>query len=105
MRWAYEVLAAWYVAAAVGGLLIFAAERISRREPAESDVSRAAERYRQCYGAAAGAVIAEHIFAASFAPDSRYRKFLARVAHELRCGAIDKEHRRSAIDASAKRQL
>jgi hypothetical protein len=75
MRWAYEVLAAWYVAAVVGGLMIFAAERLSRREPSESDVKRAADRYRQCYGDAARAAISDHMVAASFAPDTRYGNF------------------------------
>jgi hypothetical protein len=87
-----------YVAAVVGGLMIFAAERLSRREPSESDVKRAADRYPQSYGETARAVISDHMVAASFAPDTRYRKFPGCVAEELRRRSVDDEDRRAAID-------
>jgi len=100
MEWTYRAVATWYVAAIVGGVLILIAERLSqRREPSDADVRRAAERYRQWYGNDALAVIGDHILGASFAPDSRHRKFLGRVADELRSQSINDLDRRLAIDA------
>jgi hypothetical protein len=99
MQWTYQAVATWYVAAIVGGLLIFAAERLSfRRKPSDADVRRAAERYRQWYGNDALAVIGDHILAASFAPDSRHKRFLKRVADELSAKAITDRDRHLAIE-------
>jgi len=102
MEWTYRAVATWYVAAIVGGLLIFAAERLSfRRKPSDADVRRAAERYRQWYGNDALAVIGDHILAASFAPDSRHKRFLQHVAGELRGTAVTDEDRGKALDSEA----
>jgi hypothetical protein len=99
MEWTYEAVATWYVAAIVGGLLIFAAERLSRgREPSEADVRRAAERYRQHYGQQASAVIGDHMLAATFTPDTRYRHFLKRVSAELLATSVSDEDRARAIE-------
>ena len=99
MEWSYRAVAAWYVAAIVGGLLIFAAERLSnRREPSDADVRRAAERYRQWYGNDALAVIGDHLLGASFAPDNRYKRFLKRVVHELQRGVVSESDRNEAIE-------
>jgi hypothetical protein len=99
MEWTYRAVATWYVAGIVGGLLIFAAERLSRRrEPSEADVRRAAERYRQHYGEAAINVIGDHILAASFAPDSRHRRFLKQVSAELLATVVTDEDRASTIE-------
>lgn len=60
LNWTYQAVATWYVAGIVGGVLILVAERLSRRqEPSDADVRRAAERYRQCYGSEALAVIGD----------------------------------------------
>ena len=99
MEWAYRAVATWYVTAIVGGLLIFAADRLSRRrEPSDADIRRAAERYRQWYGSAALAVIGDHLLAASFAPDTRHKRFLRRVAGELQARAVSEEDRKRAIE-------
>jgi hypothetical protein len=98
-EWAYRAFATWYVAAIVGGILIFGAERLSRRrEPSDADVRGAAERYRQWYGNDALVAIDDHILAASFAPDSRHKRFLRRVAGELRAHAVSDDDRRRAIE-------
>lgn len=103
MEWTYRAVAAWYVAAFVGGLLIFAAERLSgRREPSDADVRRAAERYRQWYGDDALTVIGDHILAASFAPDTRHKRFLQRVVHELQFGTVTDADRAAAIEHKSK---
>lgn len=100
MEWAYRVFATWYVAAIVGGVLILVAERLSRRaEPSDADVKRAAERYRQWYGGEALSVIGDHILAAAFAPDSRYKQFLQRVAEQLSAEWITLQDRERAIAA------
>lgn len=99
MEWTYQAVATWYVAAIIGGLLIFAAERLSRRrEPSNTDVRLAAERYRQWYGADALSVIGDHILAAAFAPDGRHRRFLQRVSAELQADAVTDDDRTRAID-------
>jgi hypothetical protein len=98
-EWAYQALATWYAVAIIGGLLIFGAERLAgRREPSDADVKRAAQRYRQWYGNDAQAVIADHMLAASFAPDRRHKRFLQRVAAKLQAGAVSDEDRRIAIE-------
>lgn len=99
MEWAYQAVATWYVAAIIGGLLIFVAERLSRRrEPSDADVRQAAARYRQHYGQRALDAINDHLLAATFAPDSRYRRFLKRVSAELLTTAVTDEDRTRAID-------
>ena len=98
-EWTYQAVATWYAAAILGGLLIFAAERLSRRrEPSDADVKRAAERYRQWYGNDALTVIGDHILAASFAPYTRHKRFLQRVAGELRARAVSVDDRERAIE-------
>ncbi len=99
MTWVYSGIATWYGAAIVGGILILAAERFDRRrEPSDSDVRRAASRYRQHYGEAAIHVIGDHMLAASFSPDGRYRRFLKRVSAELLATAVTDEDRTRAIE-------
>ncbi len=99
MEWTYRAVATWYVAAIVGGVLILMAERLSRRrEPSDADVKRAVERYRQWYGNDALAVIADHMLGASFAPDSRHRRFLERVANEMKTKTVSERDRDKAID-------
>ncbi len=99
IEWAYRAVATWYVAAIVGGVLIFGAERLSRcREPSDDDVRRAAEHYRLHYGETAIHVIGEHILAASFAPDGRHRQFLKRVSAELLVTTVTDEDRSRAIE-------
>ncbi|KQV34801.1 MULTISPECIES: hypothetical protein [unclassified Rhizobium] len=84
VTWLYKGLATWYVAAIVGGLLMFAAERRDRRrEPTDDDVRHAAALYREYYGAEAHRIIGDHMNAASFAPDGRHKRFLKRVSAEL----------------------
>ena len=81
VTWTYKLIATWYGAAILGGLLILVTERFGRtREPSEADVKQTAERYRQWYGDEAMAKIGDHMLAASFAPDGRHRRFLKRVA-------------------------
>jgi hypothetical protein len=102
LRWTYQAIATWYAAALLGGLLIFAADRATRRpEPSAADVRRAAERYRRFYGDAALAAIGDHLLAASFAPDSRHRRFLKRVVEELQADAISDADRANAIEHTA----
>lgn len=99
LEWTYRAVATWYVAAIVGGVLILIAERLlRRREPSDADVRRAAERYRQWYGNDALPAIADHLVAASFAPDSRHKRFLRRVAVELQPGVISERDRKQAIE-------
>jgi hypothetical protein len=101
VEWAYRVVATWYVAAIVGGVLIFAAEQLARRrEPSDADVRRAAERYQQWYGTEALSAIGDHMLAASFAPDSRYRRFLKRVHAEVIRRVVTDEDRKLAIENS-----
>jgi hypothetical protein len=96
---AYEALATWFGAAIVGGLLIFIAERFSQNsEPSDADVKRAAIRYRQYYGQHAFIVVGDHLLAASFAPDSRHRRFLKRVSAELLATDVTDEDRARAIE-------
>jgi hypothetical protein len=84
LDWTYKFMATWYVAGIVGGVLIFASERIDRRkEPTDEDVRRAAERYHQRYGEYALKVVGDHMRGASFGPDGRHRAFLKRVSAEL----------------------
>lgn len=81
---AYRAMATWYVAAIVGGVLILLAERWDRRrEPSDAEVRRAAEWYQQHYGGDALRAIGDHMLAASFAPDSRHKRFLKRVSTVL----------------------
>ena len=99
MTWIYVGVATWYGAAMIGGVLILAAERFDRRrEPSDSDVRRAASRYRQHYGEAAIHVIGDHIFAAAFSPDGRHRRFLKQVSAELLATAVTDEDRSRAIE-------
>jgi len=99
MSWTYQAFATWYVAAIVGGVLILIAERLSRRrEPSDADVRRAAERYREWYGADASSVIGDHILAAAFAPDGRHRRFLKRVSAELFARSVTEQDRAKAIE-------
>ncbi len=82
--WTYKLTASWYGAAMIGGLLILTFEQWDRRrEPSEADVRQCAERYRNWYGDEAMVKIGDHIFAASFAPDGRHRRFLKRVCSAL----------------------
>ncbi|MFT4159601.1 hypothetical protein [Shinella sp.] len=68
--WMYKILATWYAAAVVGGVLVLLAERRIRRcEPSDDDVRHAADQYRQYYGSEAHKIIGDHMLAASFAPD------------------------------------
>lgn len=98
-EWAYRAVATWYAATIVGGLLIFTVERLShRREPSDADVRRAAERYRQWYGNDALVVIGDHLLAASFAPDTRHKRFLKRVSAELLATNVTEKDRASAIE-------
>lgn len=81
---AYRAMATWYIAAIVGGVLILLAERLDRRrEPSDAEVRHAAERYHQHYGDDALRAIGDHMLAASFAPDTRHKRFLKRVSAEL----------------------
>lgn len=99
VEWTYRAMATWYVSVIVGGVLILAAERLSRRaEPSEADVRRAAERYRQWYGERALSVIGDHMLGARFAPDSRHSCFLKRVVAELQAEAVTDDDRRRAIE-------
>jgi|GEM_PF-1597723 hypothetical protein len=103
VEWTYRAVATWYAAAIIGGVLILIAERLSRRrEPSDDDVKRAAQRYRQWYGNDALAVIADHILAASFAPDTRHKRFLKRVVRELWLGAVTDADRAAAIEHRSK---
>jgi hypothetical protein len=80
-------------------VLILIAERFSRNsEPSDADVKRAAIRYRQHYGEHAFIVIGDHLLAASFAPDSRHRRFLKRVSAELLETDVTDEDRVRAIE-------
>jgi hypothetical protein len=82
--WIYKLIATWYVAAIIGGVLILLVQRFSRvSEPSEADVHLAAERYREWYGDEAMAKIGDHMLAASFAPDGQHRRFLKRVQAKL----------------------
>jgi hypothetical protein len=84
LNWTYKLIATWYGAAIIGGVLILAFERWDRkREPSDTDVWQAAERYRQWYGNEAVAKIGDHMLAASFAPDGRHKRFLKRVSVHL----------------------
>jgi hypothetical protein len=99
MEWAYQAVATWYVAAIVGGVLIMFMKCRSRRaEASETEVKRAAARYRQHYGEAAVHVMGDHMLAASFAPDGRHRQFLKRVSAELLATAVTDEDRAQAIE-------
>lgn len=99
ITWAYKALATWYVAATVGGLLMFAAERRDRRrESTDDDVRHAAALYREYYGAEAHRIIGDHMLAASFAPDGRHRRFLRRVSSELLAGILTDKDRLRAIE-------
>jgi hypothetical protein len=99
LEWLYKGLATWYVAAIVGGLLMFAAERRDRRrEPTDDDVRHAAAMYREYYGTEAHRIIGDHMLAASFAPDGHYRAFLKRVTAELLNQLITDEDRTEAIE-------
>ena len=91
VNWMYAGIATWYGAAIVGGGLILLFElRDRRREPSDSEVSRAAARYREWYGEDAFRAIGDHMLAASFAPDGRHRRFLKRVSAELLATAEDR---------------
>lgn len=84
LSWTYKLIATWYGAAIIGGVMILAFERRDRRrEPTDADVQQAAVRYQQWYGNEALAKIGDHMLAASFAPDGRHRRFLKRVSQEL----------------------
>lgn len=94
IEWSYRALATWYGAAILGGVLILRAERRDRkREPTDSEVRRAAELYRQYYGAEAFRIVGEHMLAASFSPDGRHRRFLKRVSAELVADIVTGEDR------------
>ena len=93
------MIATWYGAAIVGGVLILVAERIDRRrEPSDADVRRTAARYRQHYGEAAIHAIGDHMLAAGFAPDGQHRRFLKRVSAELLATGVSDEDRAHAIE-------
>ncbi|UNK36633.1 hypothetical protein MNR02_08930 [Shinella sp. H4-D48] len=97
--WVYKALATWYVAAIVGGLLMFAAERRDRRrDPTDDEVRHAAALYRDYYGADAHKIIGDHMLAASFAPDGCHRRFLKRVSAHLITQLVSDEDRERAID-------
>jgi hypothetical protein len=53
------------------------------REAAQSDVKRAANRYRDAYGDRALEVIGDHTLAARFAPTHEHYRFLLQVTQEL----------------------
>lgn len=98
-NWIYAGIATWYGAAILGGVLIMIAERFDRRrEPSENDVRRAAASYRQHYGEQAFMVIGDHMLAASFAPDSRHKRFLKRVSAELLATSVSDDDRARAIE-------
>lgn len=99
MGWAYFAVGIWCVAAVIGGLLIMLMDRLgSRAEPSEEDVKHTAALYSRHYGERASAVIADHIRAASFAPDGRYRRFLRRVSAELRADSVAGNDPAHALD-------
>lgn len=99
MTLAYGALATWCGAAIIGGVLIFVSEWFSRNsEPCDADVKRPAVCYRQYYGEHAFIVISDHLLAASFAPDSRHRRFLKRVSAELLATDVTDEDRARAIE-------
>lgn len=99
MTWIYAGIATWYGTAILGGVLVLIAERFDRRrEPSDADVRRAAFRYRQHYGEQAFVVIGDHMLAASFAPDSRHKRFLKRVSAELLATSVSDEDRSRAIE-------
>lgn len=84
LNWTYAMIATWYGAAIIGGLLILIFERWDKkRERYEADVHQVAERYRQWYGEEAITKIGDHMLAASLASDGRYRRFLERVLRKL----------------------
>lgn len=85
LTWSNKLVATWYGAAIIGGLLILVGERFdSLREPSKAQVQRTAELYFQQYGDKAMAKIGEHMLAANFAQDGRHKKFLRLVAEQLR---------------------
>lgn len=89
VTWTYKLIAAWYVAAIIGGVLVLVLQKFSRTsELSEADVCQAAERYREWYGDEAMAKIGDHMLAASFAPDGRHRRFLKKVTTELQTRAL-----------------
>ncbi|MEA2894516.1 MAG: hypothetical protein QOJ84_131 [Bradyrhizobium sp.] len=99
MTLAYGALATWCGAAIIGSVLILIAERFSQNsEPSDAGVKRAAICYRQYYGEHAFIVIGDHLLAASFAPDSRHRRFLKRVSAELLETDVTDEDRARAIE-------
>lgn len=99
LSWTYKLIATWYGAAIIGGVMILAFERRDRqREPTDADVQQTAERYYQWYGDQALAKIGDHMLAASFAPDGRHKRFLKRVSAELLATSVSDEDRSSAID-------
>jgi hypothetical protein len=84
MDWTYKLIATWYGAAIIGGLLILTFERLDRRrEPSEAEVRQAAERYRQWYGEDAMTKIGDHMVGATFVSDGKHNRFLKRVAAHL----------------------
>ena len=98
-NWIYSGIATWYGAAIVGGVLILLFERLDRRrEPSDADVRRAAARYREWYGEDAFRAIGDHMLAASFASDSRHRRFLKRISAELLATTVTDEDRSRAIE-------
>lgn len=104
--WTYKLIATWYGAAVIGGLLILFFERLDkRREPSEADVRQAAERYRQWYGDEAMAKIGDHMLAASFAPDGRHRQFLKCVSETLFAQMVGRRDCIEAIDHEASSSL
>lgn len=89
ISWIHEATAAWCVAGITGGMLILAAERLSRRaEPSDADVRRTAEQYRRWYGERALDAVGDHMLAARFAPDGRHGRFLRRVSAEVVAAAL-----------------
>ncbi|MFG1289471.1 hypothetical protein [Xanthobacter versatilis] len=100
LDWAYKFMATWYVAGILGGVLILIAERFDRcKEPADEDVRRVAELYRQYYGAYASQVVGDHMLGASFGPDGRHHAFLKRVSAELLASLATDEDRVHAIES------
>lgn len=77
----------WAIACVAGG---FAAgvlvAQASKPSTSRASIRRAAERYRQVYGANALDVIGDHTLAARFAPTHEHYRFLLQVTEELQRG-------------------
>lgn len=99
ISWTYKVVATWYTASIIGGVLILIAERRDRgKGPTDADVRRTAEKYREQYGEKACTIIGDHILAASFTPHGNHCRFLKRVSANLSSGAFADGNYKQSIE-------